>query len=113
MDLKQHLLRQMAWSHATFGPGKRADGILEHIQKEIAEVKSAQDKSSEWVDILILALDGITRDAIFTENGARGDPSRAADRVIDALLHKQAENEARRWPDWRTSDPNKPIEHLK
>jgi hypothetical protein len=37
MDLKQHLIRQMAFSHATFGPGERRDGVIDHIRKELIE----------------------------------------------------------------------------
>lgn len=33
--------------------------------------------------------------------------------IIDAIKAKQAKNEARDWPDWRTRDPDKAIEHVK
>ena len=61
MDLRQHLIRQMAFSHATFGGGERTEGVVDHISKELDEVIEAGGESSEWVDVVILALDGSTR----------------------------------------------------
>ncbi len=49
MDLKQHLIRQMAFSHATFGPGERTDGVIDHIRKELVEVENANGESDEWL----------------------------------------------------------------
>jgi hypothetical protein len=51
----------MAFSHATFGPGERMDGVIDHIRKELIEVEGCNGESSEWVDVVILALDGLTR----------------------------------------------------
>lgn len=31
--------------------------------------------------------------------------------IAAAIEAKQARNESRTWPDWRTADPNKAIEH--
>lgn len=110
MDLKQHLLRQMAFSHATFGPGERTAGVIDHIRKELVEVETANGDSSEWVDVVILALDGLTRRLAFC-NGDRNNPESVAEMACGMIRGKQARNEARTWPDWRTADPNKAIEH--
>ena len=110
MDLEQHLLRQMAWSHATFGPGERRDGVIDHIRKELEEVSVANGDSAEWVDVVILALDGLTRRLAYV-NGFRRDPEQVAEIACSMILGKQAKNEARTWPDWRTANPNKAIEH--
>ena len=32
---------------------------------------------------------------------------------IDALEALAERNEAREWPDWRTADPNKAVEHVR
>ncbi|MGH6882853.1 MAG: dATP/dGTP pyrophosphohydrolase domain-containing protein [Hypericibacter sp.] len=32
---------------------------------------------------------------------------------MDAVVAKQAVNEQRSWPDWRTADPDKAIEHVR
>lgn len=112
MDLRQHLIRQMAFSHATFGPGTRTVGVVDHIRKELVEVLDGNGDSYEWVDVVILALDGLTRQLAFC-NGARNDPQTVADNVCSMIIGKQTRNEARDWPDWRTADPDKAIEHVR
>ncbi len=96
-----HIAHQREWSLATFGPGARTAGVLDHIAKELAEIRSAPDDLSEWADVIILAFDGAQR------TGAEPQA------IIDAIKAKQAKNEARDWPDWRTQDPNKAIEHAR
>lgn len=98
-DLVAHLHRQRAFSERTFGPGARTAGVLDHIRKELAEVEAAPGDVSEWVDLVILALDGAWR--------AGHEPQA----IVDALVAKQTRNESRTWPDWRTVDPTKAIEH--
>lgn len=110
MDLVAHLVRQMAFSHATYGPGQRTQGVVEHIRKELAEVLEANGEATEWVDVVILALDGLTRRLAFV-NGARRDPIEVAEIACRMIEGKQARNEARTWPDWRTASPDKAIEH--
>ncbi|MEV1321972.1 dATP/dGTP pyrophosphohydrolase domain-containing protein [Micromonospora arborensis] len=95
----EHLARQRAFSERTFGPGSRTDGVIDHIRKELKEVEAAPDDLSEWVDVVILALDGAWR--------AGHEPQQ----IIDAIVAKQAKNEARIWPDWRTAKPGQAIEH--
>lgn len=113
MDLKQHLLRQMAWSHANFGPGERTKGVIDHLRKEIVEVEEANGESDEWVDVVILALDGLTRRLAFClDDGSRRDPNIVAQMACNMIEAKQSRNEARVWPDWRTADKNKAIEHI-
>lgn len=110
MDLTQHLIRQMAFSHATFGPGERTEGVVDHIRKELDEVVAANGDAAEWVDVVILALDGLTRRLAYC-NGDRADPEAVAGIACQMILGKQTRNEARDWPDWRTADPGKAIEH--
>jgi hypothetical protein len=112
MDLKQHLLRQMAFSHATYGPGQRTGGVIDHIRKELVEIEESNGDPNEWVDVVILALDGLTRAVIFAD-GKRSDPEDAAAFVCRRIVAKQARNEARDWPDWRTAEPGKAIEHVR
>ena len=96
-----HLERQRRWSGVTFGPGPRTGGIIDHIAKELAEVEAAPGDLSEWVDIIILAFDGAWRSG--------HEPQE----VIDGIRAKQARNEAREWPDWRDSSPDRAIEHIR
>ena len=98
-DFEFHLYRQRKWSHETFGPGDRAKGVIDHIRKELLEIEADPKDLKEWIDVVILALDGAWR------SGAT--PSE----IIAALQTKQTKNENRKWPDWRTADPNKAIEH--
>ena len=98
-DFEAHLQRQREWSERTFGPGPRAAGVVDHIRKELREIEAKPTDLSEWIDVVILALDGAWR------SGA------TPQQIIDALVAKQAKNEARDWPDWRTQSPDKAIEH--
>jgi len=43
----------------------------------------------------------------------KGDKSKQPPKIIEALFTKVAKNKARQWPDWRTLDPNKAIEHTR
>ena len=112
MNLKQHLIRQMAFSHATFGPGERTGMVIDHIRKELIEVEEANGEAEEWVDVVLLALDGMTRRLAYCGGPGRRDPELVADTVCNMIEGKQSRNEGRVWPDWRTVDPDKAIEHL-
>ncbi|OZI64917.1 hypothetical protein CAL20_02745 [Bordetella genomosp. 4] len=98
-DFCAHLDRQREWSGRTFGPGSRAKGVVDHIRKELREIESDPGDLREWVDVIILALDGAWRSGATPQE------------IIDAIVAKQTKNEGRAWPDWRTMDPNKAIEH--
>lgn len=125
MDLKHHLVRQMAFSHATFGPGRRTTGVIDHIRKELAEVEKAAkadpgpgyrpDVIAEWTDVVILALDGLTRELAFADekylNQRTLYPESAASIACCRIKDKQDLNETRTWPDWRTQSEDKAIEH--
>jgi hypothetical protein len=100
-DLVQHIKRQSAWSSETFGPGARTKGVIAHIQSEIYEVEENPEDLSEWIDIIILAIDGATRIG-FT-----------AEEIAVALKCKQLKNEGRKWPDWRNFSQDESIEHIK
>lgn len=96
-----HIDRQRAWSDATFGPGARTHGVLDHIRRELDEIEQAPDDLYEWVDVIILALEGASR---------AGHSGR---QIIDAIKTKQALNETRTWPDWRTQPTDRAIEHVR
>lgn len=99
-----HLTRQRDWSTRTFGPGDRLHGVTDHIRKELVEVEEAAKAGEatlpEWVDVIILAFDGAWR------SGA--EPAE----IIAAIKAKQARNEGRTWPDWRTAPADRAIEHV-
>lgn len=103
MDLIKHLHRQRDFSIKTFGPGDRTYGVTDHIRKELHEViydfESGANTLPEWIDIILLALDGAHRTGATPEE------------ICKAIEEKQTINENRSWPDWKASDPNRAIEH--
>ena len=120
-DIIAHLTRQAVFSRGTFGPGPRTNGVLDHMEKEIAEVRkelnfvlSDSDLSGvakEQVDLVILALDGLIR-SVWAMYPVQ-DSEFVAKESWAMITEKQAKNELRDWPDWRTADPNKAIEHVR
>jgi hypothetical protein len=100
-DLVDHLDRQRRFSEKTFGPGARTKGVVDHIRKELGEIEADPTDVMEWVDVIILAFDGAWR--------AGWKPAE----IVEAIVAKQTRNEARDWPDWRTADPDKAIEHVR
>lgn len=96
-----HLARQRAWSEATFGPGFRYKGIIDHIRKELLEIEADPADLFEWVDVIILALDGAWRAGYSPEE------------ILQAISVKQTRNEARTWPDWRLFGDDESIEHVR
>ena len=98
-DLVAHLHRQREFSERTFGPGKRINGVTDHIAKELIEVRDSGGDLKEWIDVVILGLDGCWR------SGA------TPDQIVEAIVAKQTKNEGRTWPDWRTVPADTAIEH--
>lgn len=100
--LQTYIERHRDWSRETFGPNDRRAGVLAHIRKELVEIEdSGGDDVEEWVDIMILAIDGAWR--------AGHDPGK----IAATLLVKQEKNKARQWPDWREKRDDEPIEHVR
>jgi hypothetical protein len=106
MDLKFYLVRQRLWFLKIFGPGRRDAGLIKHIKKELDEIKASPGDLEEWIDVVILALEGAIRNAEAVSD-------RPVDDVVDCLLMKQEKNINREWPDWKAMDPSQPIEHVK
>ncbi|HEY3432519.1 MAG TPA: dATP/dGTP pyrophosphohydrolase domain-containing protein [Rhodocyclaceae bacterium] len=98
-DLIAHLHRQREFSERTFGPGARLKGVTDHITKELIEVRDSGGDLSEWVDVILLALDGAWRSGATPEQ------------IATAISTKQTKNEGRNWPDWRTAPADTAIEH--
>ena len=99
----RHIMRQRDWSTRTFGPPtvRGPLGPLDHIRKELDEIEADPHDVGEWVDVIILAFDGAWR--------AGHEPID----ILRAVHAKQARNELRTWPDWRGTDPDKAIEHVR
>ena len=97
----RYILQQRAWSLITFGPRKNTKSITDHIRKELLEIEARPNDLMEWIDVIQLAIDGAWR------TGA------TATQITRALEAKFKINEGRRWPDWRTKDPDAPTEHIR
>jgi len=100
-DFIKHLYRHIAFSEKTFGTGTRSEGLIDHIKKELKEIEDAPHDLEEWIDVVMLALDGAWRSGHSPED------------IANMLEFKQTKNENRKWPDWRTVDVNKAIGHIK
>jgi len=106
MDIQMYLVRQRLWALNTFGPGVRDKSLIKHIKKELDEIKASPGDLEEWIDVVILALEGAIRNAEAVSDTPVDD-------VVDCLLMKQEKNINREWPDWKAMDPSQPIEHVK
>jgi len=91
--------RHIPWSTSTFGDGMRTTGITAHILKELAEIHANPHDVSEWIDVVILALDGAWR-AGYT-----------AEQVVDALFDKLAVIRTRIYP--KPASEDEPSEHVR
>lgn len=101
-DLVSFLYRQKEFSIKTFGPGDRTEGVTDHMLEEIEEVRAVKGKDLlEWVDLILLALDGAYRAGFTPEE------------IVAGMDRKLTINEGRQWPDWRTADPGKKIKAIK
>lgn len=98
-DLVEHLRRQREFSAKAFGPHPRLNGVVAHIRKELEEIEAKPLDLSEWVDVVLLALDGAWR------------AGHSPEAIAGGIAAKQTKNEARTWPDWRRAAEDAPIEH--
>ena len=85
-EVTRYLERHEQWSAKTFGQSTRTEGVCRHIEKELAEIRSNPHDLEEWVDVIILAMDGFWR-----HGGAPWE-------LLPMLRAKQDKNFARQWP---------------
>ncbi|WP_027521737.1 dATP/dGTP pyrophosphohydrolase domain-containing protein [Bradyrhizobium sp. Ec3.3] len=100
--LHHHLHRQRDFSERTFGPYSRplrTEGAIDHIKKEVREIEANPADLEEWIDLAILSFEGALSQGYSPEA------------IAAALEAKQTKNENRKWPDWRSVEPGKAIEH--
>lgn len=101
-----HMMRQGQAMTAT------PSTILSLVEAQIGNI--ADDPNNEpgkWLMLSVYATLGLVY--ALMEKDAELSPQQAANLSMDMILAKQAKNEARDWPDWRTADPDKAIEHVK
>ena len=63
-SIEQLFADQKAWSSETFGDHMDPTGVIDHIRKELDEIKAKPDDPEEWADMAILALDGTWRSGL-------------------------------------------------
>lgn len=105
-DMRDFWDDQREWSYETFGPPdvRGPAGPLDHLAKEAVEARAEADpakRREEIADCLFLVFDAAHRAGMsYAELAA----------VAKAKLVK---NRARTWPDWRTADPTRAVEHVR
>lgn len=109
MNLIEHLVRQQHFSVETFGPGTRQKGVVDHIKKELKEIAEGDNDPKEWVDVVLLAFDGLWRS--IRDRRPEMTETQIAGLICGMIAEKQQVNEGRDWPDWRTMSPDHAIEH--
>lgn len=100
---REYVRRQIEWSHRTFGPGKRTLGLLAHIVKECQEIERCPFDLEEWIDLIILALDGAWRCGQYHDC--------TPEDIMNMLDAKQLKNFNRNWP--KPVSEDLPVEHLR
>lgn len=98
---RDYVNRQFLWSFRTFGPAANTESICSHIEQELTEIRKNPKDLEEWIDIIILGLDGALR--------CQGAGKVVADDIRDALELKLEKNKRRSWI--IPTDPTQPIEH--
>ena len=101
MSFEEYIAEQKVFSEKTFGPGYATHRIIDHIKRELIEIEAKPQDWCEWIDIAMLAIDAAWR--------CGASPRQIAVRFWEKL----AINQRRLWPDWRTSDPDKAMEHIR
>lgn len=99
MTLAEYVEAHKIWSERTFGDGSRHMGITKHLEKEIVEIRENPTDLMEWIDVMILAIDGYWR--------AGGEPHD----LLPMLCAKQKRNFNRQWP--ATTSQDEPVEHVR
>ncbi len=107
MNFTNRLSRVVRWGRETHGEGDKQERLLNHIALEIEEVRESEGSPTEWVDLVILALDGLTR--------SYGDvtPLIAATKAAEEIERKWDKNTTRDWPDPKKHPDDKPMEHIR
>lgn len=86
-------------------------GVCAHIRKELDEIAEGDNDPKEWVDVWLLAMDGLWRS--LRDQFVELTDGEIAAMICEMIDAKQAKNEARVWPDWRTQPEGKAIQHVK
>lgn len=100
MNLETYLNNHRNWSLEKLGPGSHVKSLIAHIGKELAEIEAAPTDLYEWIDVVILALDGAWRAGYSPKD------------ICTALATKQRRNMARELPDPKAHPEGAPFQHV-
>jgi hypothetical protein len=94
------------WSFSTFGPSsfKGPRGALRHLRKEAKEAFEEKDPEKQKVEII---------DCLFLVFDAARRAGMSFADICQTAQAKLIVNKLREWPDWRGTDPDEPIEHVR
>jgi len=93
MTIKRYIRHLHKWAVKMFGEGPRVEPVLKHIESELAEIRGNPTDIMEWVDVIMLAMDGACR--------AGHSPKE----ISDALQAKLVLNRIREWDAPREGEP--------
>lgn len=99
MNLIKYIDKHIEWSKKTFGPGSRTKALTAHIQLELVEIEWAPYDIKEWIDVIILAIDGAWR------------AGHSAEQIAEWLEAKQEKNLLRTFP--KPASEDTPCEHIR
>ena len=100
MNFTNYVRLHREWSAAAFGDGEKVEGLCKHIASELDEIREDPADLEEWIDVIILAIDGAWRQG-YTDA-----------QIASALVDKQLKNRARQWPPIGSVPDDQPIEHV-
>lgn len=89
----------MAWQHETFGPLQTLEGIRDHMRREVKEIEDAPEDRTEPIDLIMLGISYLRKLGL------------DAAEIVALWQQRMVALKGRTWPDWRTADPDKAIEH--
>lgn len=92
MDFLNFLTEKKRWSYQTFGEGYKLEKICKHIESELVEIRETPNDLYEWVDLILLALDGALRVA------------KSPMAVLSTIYKKHQINVDREWVDTVSED---------
>jgi len=99
------------WQKKTFGPHNKSIGIVDYIRKELVEIEENPNDLEEWIDLMFLSFGGAADTVKY--HHPKLSTEEIVSVVLSAFKFKLKKNKARNWPDWRTAEPGKAIEHIK
>lgn len=107
-DYESVMKRKYEWSIKQFGKGYSPEGILDHMEKEIAEVRAQPTDLEEWIDLMFLSTDGAHR--LVKATYPKATPDEVVAVVRSAFEQKLRININRKWGE---RVPGKAIEHVR